>query len=31
MRKVILEKGRALTQTELNRSGALPAEVMASA
>lgn len=31
MRKVVLEGGRRLTKADLNRSGALPAEVIASA
>lgn len=31
MRKVVLEGGRCLTKDDLNRSGALPAEVIASA
>ena len=31
MRKVVLEGGRCLTRDDLNRSGALPAEVIASA
>ena len=31
MREVILSGGRALTQADLNRSGALPADIMASA
>lgn len=31
MRKVVLEKGRRLTKDDLNRSGALPAEVIVSA
>ena len=31
MRRVMLEGGRRLTQADLNRSGVLPAEVMAAA